>query len=158
MSSRKRLRKLCRGIRHISAFGQPTASINTLRCKPCERLCRRVQTKGHDIEWLKEHLRDGSIRNLLPEIFKVQKHGRTMTTCISPDADKAWSGDELEGGPGAILPRGVNCGVNGIHTVNNDNTVLPPGHAPFQGRQGTAGARTSGTFCICLISVLLTSI
>lgn len=87
----------CRGIRHEGAFSQSESKSGpSARCKPCERLYRGVISKGFNLDWLKQHLQDGSIRQSHPDLFKATKHGRPVTTCMSPDADVAWSGDKLE--------------------------------------------------------------
>lgn len=83
----------CRGIRHVGAFSQSAVKpYQSLRCKPCERLYKRVIGKKLNLEWLETHLRDGSIRESHPDLF-VAKHGRPVTTCMSPDANSPWSGD-----------------------------------------------------------------
>ena len=94
----------CRGVRHIVAFAPASKGSDTqqaTRCKPCERLFRRVKDKGLDLGWLETHLRDGSIRST--------KKSRPVTTCMSPDADTPWPGDEVQA---ADLPQEApSCGT-----------------------------------------------
>jgi hypothetical protein len=89
---------------------------------PCERLYRRALAKGLTLEWLQEHLQNGTLLDTHPDLCTIIKHGRPVTTCMSPDAEVAWSGDELD----ALKPQnGTSSGAAENRNISNGKAGDP---------------------------------
>lgn len=92
---------LCRAIRPLSEFpldGKRSHG-RACYCHPCKRLRGRAQSvsKTYDTAWLRASLEANALRERLgisaDSVLSIIQPDKPVTTCLSPDAQVDWAGD-----------------------------------------------------------------
>jgi hypothetical protein len=136
---------LCRAIRPLSQFpldGKRSHG-RACYCHPCKRLRGRAQSvsKTYDTAWLRAGLESNTLRERLgaaaESVLSIIQPDKPVTSCLSPDADLEWAGDNTMAWRAAAVRATQTTGQNG------SGPSASPGHgspqAPMQAQHASGG-------------------